>query len=218
MNSGGAAPARISQAILRGEWHPGERLAPATLAKKFESSTTVVREALAQLAGGPLVTFVHNRGFFVSNLSLDELRDTTTLRSAVEEIGLRMSMERGGLQWESEVVAAHHRLAHTPRRTPEDPRHTAEAWSTAHKEFHASLLKGSGFTALSKIAAQLADSTELYRCWAAAVITTPRDVEGEHAAIVDAISNKDADLAVKLLKEHYERTLDEILVAGLVTA
>jgi DNA-binding transcriptional MocR family regulator len=70
----------VRRAILGGEWKPGAKLQPRTLAERFGTSTTVVREALTRLAGDGLVTTRRNRGFFVPGLNLRELSDITKLR------------------------------------------------------------------------------------------------------------------------------------------
>ena len=62
--------------ILSAVWSPGTKLQVAQLSKRYETSTTVVREALTRLAGEQLVTLIPNRGFFVAELTLDELDST----------------------------------------------------------------------------------------------------------------------------------------------
>ena len=79
---------RIRSDILAGQWAPDDKLAPAVLAERYQTSTTVVREALTRLAGEKLVQNIPNRGFSVPRLSLDELRDLTELRCVCEALGI----------------------------------------------------------------------------------------------------------------------------------
>lgn len=207
----------IRRAILHGEWKPGGKLQPAVLADRFDTSTTVVREALARLAGDGLVTTAHNRGFFVQELDLRRLRDITELRCVSEGLAAGLSLERGDVQWESELIAAHHQLARSPRRDTSDPEHITDVWAAAHREFHAKLLMACDCPPMTKLAADLADSTELYRRWAApSTAAAVRDVEQEHRDILEAALARDAAKLAALLRSHYEATVQVVLDAGLI--
>ena len=208
---------RVRADILRGEWEPGDRLSPGALAARYQASTTVVREALTRLAGQKFVALEPNRGFFVPRLRLAELEDVTLFRSHVESLALRLSIERGDLTWESELIACHHQLTRTPRRLPDAPDRTNDAWSNAHWAFHAKLIEACRIPALLDVCSNLFDATELYRRWSAPQPGgSSRDVEAEHAGIVDAVLARDVELATARLSAHYEKTVETLLAAGLV--
>lgn len=203
-------------AILAGEWEPGEKLPPAALAERFRTSTTVVREALTRLSGADLVVAKPNRGFFVRDLTLRELSDITELRCTTEALALRLSLERGDVQWESDVIATHHQLVRTPRRRRDDPTHISEDWASAHRRFHLALLGACDCEPMIRLASNLADSTELYRRWAApSAAATVRNVEEEHRLILEAVLARDCDRAAELLRSHYEATVQVVLQSGL---
>ncbi|MCQ1948877.1 GntR family transcriptional regulator [Arthrobacter sp. zg-Y859] len=207
---------QIREQILRGEWGPGVRLQPVAMAAVLGTSSTVVREALARLAGDGLVTTKPNRGFFVRDLNLQELSDLTELRCVTEGLAARLALSRGDVAWESELIAVHHRLARIPRRSAEDPGHVDAAWQKAHKAFHLKLLEACACQPMLKLASDLSDSTELYRCWAAPHVEPgSRDVEGEHRAILNAALGRHADELVRLLREHYETTVRVVLDSGI---
>ncbi|CAN5392521.1 FCD domain-containing protein [soil metagenome] len=208
----------IRTCILNGEWAPGEKLMPVSLAERYQTSTTVIREALTRMAGEKFVVMEPNKGFFVPGLSLDELRDITEVRCRSEGFALELAIQRGDLVWESGLIAAHHQLAKTPRRAPDDPSQIADAWSDAHREFHRKLIEPCNVPVLTNLARHLDDTIGLYRRWAApSTAAASRDVEREHQAILDAVIARDADLAARLLRAHYETTMDVILVSGLVS-
>lgn len=206
----------VRRAILTGEWTPGERLQPAVLAERFGTSTTVIREALTRLTGNGIVTSKPNRGFFVPELHLRELSDITELRCVSEALAAKLSLERGDVVWESELIAAHHQLSRTPRRDVHNPGHISEEWWTAHKAFHAKLLEACACPPMMHLASNLADSTELYRRWAApSSAASERDVEKEHAEILEAALSRDIDALTSRLRSHYEATVQVVLEAGL---
>jgi DNA-binding GntR family transcriptional regulator len=203
---------RIRREIFNGSLRPGERLQPGVLSNCYDASTTVVREALALLAGERLVTSTSGRGYFVPELEYEELRDTVIIRINLESLAVKLSIERGGVEWESGLISAHHRLTRTPRRTAENPEHASEVWSKQHRAFHEQLIAGCGSPILINMCGQLISATELYRIWAGPLPrSASRDVEAEHAAIVQAALDGDTDLTVSLLADHYNRTADIIL-------
>jgi DNA-binding GntR family transcriptional regulator len=205
---------RVRTEIFTGGLRPGERLQPAVLSGRFETSTTVVREALALLVGERLVQSAAGQGYSVPALDIGELLDVTLVRCHVESLALKMSIERGGVEWEMRVIATHHRLAKTPRRTAEEPDHPSQEWAKHHREFHAELVSGCGIPVLMELCRQLTASTELYRIWAGpSPRTAARDVETEHAAIVDAALDGDVDTATERLLGHYQATAEAILAA-----
>lgn len=206
----------IRQRILMGGWAPGAKLQPAALAREFSTSSTVLREALTRLGGGSLITTEANRGFFVRNLDLQELQDVTELRVRTETLAVELAISRGDINWEAGLIAALYRLNKVPRRREDDPSQVSNEWQVLHKEFHLKVLEACDCKPIMDLASDLFDSTELYRCWVAKLVSPEsRDVDGEHQRIVDAIVAKDAEAASVALREHYEATVKVILEAGL---
>lgn len=214
-NSGTRTTDTITMDILGGQWRPGDRLQPHKLAEEYRVSTTVIREALSRMAGDGLVIVQPNRGFFIPELNLQELRDVTELRCVTEALAVRLAIERGTLDWESDLIATHHTLTRTPRRDASGQ--TTNEWLHAHRAFHAKLLEASNCRPMIHLASNLGASTELYRRWAApSQAAATRDVEAEHRAILDAAVARDAERAGRLLREHYEATVAVILNSGLI--
>jgi DNA-binding GntR family transcriptional regulator len=209
---------RIRSDILKGQWVPGSKLQSAALSQHYQTSTTVIREALTRLAGENFVAAEPNRGFSVPHLSLEMLRDLTEVRCRTEGLALELALDRGNLTWESELIAAHHQLSRTPRRGDDDPQHVSDAWADAHRAFHRKLIEPCGVPVLITWSHELADATELYRRWAApSSAARRRDVEAEHASLLDAAVARDVTRATSCLREHYENTVDVVLQSGLIT-
>ncbi len=200
--------------ILKGQWAPGGRLQLNQLSEQFNTSSTVVREALTRLAGDRLVVLRPNRGFFVPTLSLDELRDLTELRVVNEQFAATLAIDRGDLGWEGELMAAHHRMEKTPSRD-EDNRPTAE-WAAAHQAFHAQLLAACGVPVLIDLTNTLSDLQQLYNRWATSATNwSGRDLSSEHQAILDAALARDAETTRSLLADHYRGTIEAITQLGV---
>jgi DNA-binding GntR family transcriptional regulator len=73
--------ARIGQAIVDGQFKPGEKLREADLARSFSVSRASVREALRLVEGEGLVTILPQRGAQVTELSAQEVQDVFEIRA-----------------------------------------------------------------------------------------------------------------------------------------
>lgn len=76
----------LRRAILDQGLKPGSKLPEDAIGEQLNVSRTVVREALARLAGEGLVELRHNRGAAVAYPSLEEAREVFTVRRAMERL------------------------------------------------------------------------------------------------------------------------------------
>jgi DNA-binding GntR family transcriptional regulator len=191
--------------ILNTRIEPGSKLKIADLSNRFGVSLSVVREALTRLGEQGLVVANPQRGFSVIELSVDDLDDLTNVRLQIESMAMRDAVIRGGVAWEAQVVAAHHRLERT--EVYQDPSHINPEWLDAHRAYHQALLGGSTSPRLKAMASALRDNAELYRMWSRTwAHDVDRDVAAEHRRIMNAAITADAGAAVEALSEHIART------------
>lgn len=210
---------QLRAGILNGGFQPGERLKPVELGRGFGVSLGVMREALGLLAAQNLVLIDRNRGCQVTPLSAEALANLTSARKITEGAALRLSVQRGDVLWESEVLAAHHRMASLPMFLPDDPPKRNEEWALAHLAFHHKLIEACGNPILLDICARLSDAAELYRAWSVTgTREVHRDVAGEHKALLDAALAHDADNAVTLFEAHVDRTRRIVLDTHFASA
>jgi DNA-binding GntR family transcriptional regulator len=120
-------------------------------------------------------------------------------------MAMRDAVTRGGVAWEVQVVAAHHRLERT--EVYQDPSHINPEWLDAHRAYHQALLGGSTSPRLKAMASALRDNAELYRMWSRTwAHDVDRDVAAEHRRIMNVAITADAEAAVEALSEHIART------------
>ncbi|GAA2688661.1 MULTISPECIES: GntR family transcriptional regulator [Actinoplanes] len=84
----------LRDAILRGEYLPGERLVEAQLCERLEASRFNVRAALQDLAAEGLVEVQRNRGAHVRKVSMAEAVEITEVRMVVEGLIAARAAER----------------------------------------------------------------------------------------------------------------------------
>jgi DNA-binding GntR family transcriptional regulator len=207
----GRVYAELRADILGGRQRPGARLPFAELTARYGASMGVVREALSRLAAEGLVESEPQFGFRVVPLSIADLQHLTAARAAIETLVLGQAVEHGGVSWEADVLAAHHRLERTLQRAEDDPSRLSDAWTVAHAAYHHALLAGCPNPRLLAIADSLRDSAELYRRWSVPLAHGHRDIAGEHRAILDAVLAHDPDAATAALAAHIQRTTNVLL-------
>ncbi|WP_134741032.1 GntR family transcriptional regulator [Nocardioides sp. 503] len=197
---------RLRNDILNGHVEPGSKLGFADLGERYQVSTGVLREVLPRLVEQGLATSESQLGYRVVSVSVEDLEQLTRARIAIETMVLRQATGVGDVSWESDVVAAHHALARTPRYVDGD---LNQEWMTLHDRFHLVLLQGCGNPYLTDVAAKLRSIFDVYRCWSrAGEVSSPRDVEGEHRMIAEAAVARDADACDRLITAHIQLTTD----------
>lgn len=202
---------QVRHDIITGALAPGEKLRVEHLKDRYNVGAGTLREALARLASETLVTVQGQRGFTVSPLSLADFEDITRIRILLECEALRQSIAHGDDAWEGEVLSAYHRLSRVEEKVGKRPNQAVfDEWENRNKSFHRSLLAACPSGWSRHFLGILYQQSERYRRFTLAHPPIPRDVHGEHAAIVDATLKRDTKRATKLLAEHIQLTLDGV--------
>lgn len=189
---------------------PGVKLRIEALKERYVLGTSPIREALNRLSTEGLVKQIDQRGFVVAPVSLEELSELTESRCLLYERLLPLSIERGDAQWEECIILAHHRLSRVKWETGEPPRLNPDA-QRAHREFHRSLLAACGLPMLLNYLDTQFDLSDRYRVLSQRVRTAgSRDIEGEHAGLVDAVINRRPAEAVERALCHVRETAQRV--------
>jgi GntR family carbon starvation induced transcriptional regulator len=153
------------------------------------------------------VVAIDQKGFRVSDISEAELRDITSARQSLEQLALADAIASDDAQWEGEVLAAYHRLKRIALSVDGSDTVINPEWEQAHDAFHAALVSGCRSEWIKKFCGILREQTARYRSISVGVgHAHARDVDAEHAAIVDAVLKHDVDAASNLLQEHFAAT------------
>ena len=189
---------------------PGEKLRVEHLRARYEVSSSTMREAMGRLVADTLVSVEGQRGFRVAPISLNDFEDITNARILLETEALRLSMEHGGEDWESEVVAAHHLLSRTEEKLGNHPQLVVNEYEDRNRAFHTALISACPSTWIRHFLMILWKQSERYRRLALEKHPIPRDVAKEHARIVEAALARDTEKAMRLTAEHIRLTLEAI--------
>ena len=197
----------IRQDLINGVFPAGAKLRIRELAERYDVGTIPLREALSRLCNTGFIDAIDQKGFRVSDVSEEELLDITRTRQKLESLALHEAIERHDGEWEGRVLAAYHQLKRVPLHLDGPEKNINPEWERMHDAFHEVLISGCPSTWLKRFCATMREQTARYRALSAGIgHAEQRDVDAEHAAIVEAIVQRDADLACTLLAGHFAAT------------
>ena len=141
---------------------PNERLRVESLRKRYGVGGSPIREALMRLEAEGLVILEQNKGFRVSPASSEHLLDLMKTRVEIEGLALRWSIEKGGVDWEANLLAAYHRLSHQKKTLRGTGNEVNLVWFREHRNFHSALTAACGSQHLIGIRENLFAQAERY--------------------------------------------------------
>lgn len=208
----------IQNRIASGDLASGSAISELLLAKELSSSRTPVREAISQLASEGLLEQTPNRGTVVVQLSREDITDLYELREALELYVVakvtRDQLAREEIQRLEQLSDGILKLVEELEASGQ-PHLNAEQMSrfvAADRGFHTLLMAFSFNPRIRKI---VDDTRLLIRIFAMRRVSYGveklRHIHTQHAAILQAITDRDADLATRRLAEHIQISRQERL-------
>jgi len=202
-----AAPDRIAdylrQAILDGEFRPGDFIRQEDIARRLGASRLPVREALRMLEVEGLTTHQANRGAQVPRLTLHEMDVIYQLRERMEPLVLQESIPR---LTEEDLDEAHGLLRQMEAGV------SVDEFIPLDRAFHFLTYRGCQIPALMTTVYRLWNSTQYYRRLFVQHTGHGRRwvVDAEHRLLLDAIERRDSQGAQQTLAGHIRRTRIEL--------
>ena len=194
----------IRDNILKGVYKDQEELREVTLGKELGVSRTPVREALRQLELEGLVTIVPNKGAYVRGITRKDVEDIYKIRSVCEGLCVRWAAEHITKeqieQLEQIIMLSEYHLA----------KGNLEEMTEFDGQFHEVLYSASQ----SRIMDHILTDFHKYVLMARRNSVQSREramhsVE-EHKAILEAIKDKNADLAQELVTKHIIQVMENL--------
>lgn len=189
----------IQQAIVEGEIAPGSKISEPELARRFQVSRAPLREALARLERCHLIERVPNAGARVVTLTPEKLISLYQLREELEGLACRLAAQHMA---ESEIEELRELLDEhlKTQRVREGESYYQEAGDL---DFHYRIILGSKNPYLINLLCnELYFLVRMYRVQLG--MNGPRVSKAfdEHKAIINAIANRDGELADLLMRRH----------------
>jgi DNA-binding GntR family transcriptional regulator len=188
-------------AIVAGRYRPGQRVGQEEIAESLGVSLAPVREALRALEQEGQVEYRPRRGYFITELHVEDLQEIYALRALLEERAVRRTLPTLDEDAVERIALAARDCAAAADRGD------VAAELEANRRFHFGMLESPDQTHTMRLIRLLWDSTEAYR---AMYYNSPEEraktVEA-HDEILAAVRRKDVDEVVAALNEHREQAL-----------
>jgi DNA-binding GntR family transcriptional regulator len=187
----------VIEAIMSGEFQPGDRVVASSLARRLGVSQAPVREAIRDLV---LLGFLENEAFkgtSVRSFTPKELYEVYTVRAALESLAARLAAER---LTAGDVQALQDTLGQMIRAAQEQDE---AGMVRLDNRFHETIL-------------QISDNQLLYQLWQTLqfgywTIVTARsssydleELARRHEALLEALATKDPHKAAEAMQHHIE--------------
>jgi DNA-binding GntR family transcriptional regulator len=193
--------AEIRKEIVEGRIPQGSKISEPELARRFGISRGPLREAMRQLESSSLVVRRANVGARVITLSTEQLLEIYHVREALEGMAARLSAEH---MTEAELVELRNLIARHEQQV-ELERGQAYFQREGDLDFHYCIVRGSHNGRLQFLLCNdLYHLVRMYRCQFAMISPRAPAALREHARIVEAIEERDGELAEFLMRRHIQ--------------
>ncbi|WP_373696707.1 GntR family transcriptional regulator [Microvirga yunnanensis] len=207
---GETAYRRIRLDIVFGRLIPGEKLKLDRISEAYGVSISTLRELLSRLCSEGLAVAEGQRGFEVAPVSAEDFREVGAMRQLLECHALERSFQRGDLEWESRVVAAHHKLSVLEKRMLAGDHSEPEIWKQSDWQFHHALISACGSKLLLDTHAAIYDKYLPYQM--VAVVFRGEVAANQHQKLLECALAREFGTAQQVLIDHIQGCVEEALV------
>lgn len=192
--------------LIHGVYQPGEALSEKDLAERYKGSRTPVREAAVRLQNERLLRIVPNRGYFVSQITLQVLNDIYEFRCAVECAAAELAAVKGT---DAELLRKLSELSQVTC-SPDD-RESCVRFIEADTAFHMTIARLSRNQMVVQAVSEARSQMERIM-FAAIDINYFGEAPGrEHREILKTIQDRDPERARLKMYEHIMQSKDKVL-------
>lgn len=194
---------RIGQAIVDGEFQPGQKLREVDLAQSFGVSRASVREALRLVESEGLVTILPQRGAQVTALSAEEVRDVFEIRANL----MGLACQRLAATVTPEIARKLEELLKALRLARDD----GEAYARASLAISAFCVRNAGSKRLADLILSFGRQTARYTRLSLSTAERRRQSYAMWRELVEALSNHKPAAAERFARDLVLGTRDSAL-------
>ncbi|MGE4284339.1 MAG: GntR family transcriptional regulator [Clostridia bacterium] len=189
----------IINAIVSGEYKPGERIIEQNIAEQMQISRAPVREAIRELAAHDIIRFLPRKGAYVAPLEYKSIKESYSLRSCLEGLAAKLAtnyltqadleqLQNYSKQMEQAVID-----------------NDADSFIEGDLNFHNLICQISKHSKLLKMIEGVRLQTKLYMVmskWNLVAHSQLNREKDAHEPILQAFMQKDGDEAERRMREH----------------
>ena len=186
--------------IKIGKTAVGDKIDEAELIKELGISRTPIREALIQMTSDNLLENVPRKGFFVKSVDEVEMQECFAVIAQLDAYAMELAMPNIEKDHISRMTTAVDKMSLAISKADEDMYYDWE------EEFHTVYREACGNKVLTNMIREL--TRKAFRSEAFTKNTaTKKDyweiVNGDHAALVEAVERRDIEAAKRCLRKHW---------------
>jgi DNA-binding GntR family transcriptional regulator len=194
----------LCDAILKGDWQPGERVVETRIARELSVSQAPVREAILELEQMGLIEIRPYQGAYVRKPSRQDYQEAYTLRAILECEAVR---EACRIITEEGVLKLSQIVENILQAADKGDYHEFIKWDN---HFHERILKIAGNRLLMKIWQQIRMANLTYVSTAVSKRTI-KDLAVKHQDILLALKQRNCQEAEELMRGHILERMEEVL-------
>ncbi|MCX6471611.1 MAG: GntR family transcriptional regulator [Corynebacteriales bacterium] len=196
----------LRRVILDGVAVPGSPIPVGEVAGVFGVSPIPVREALKTLVGEGLVGHETNGGYFVAQLTGDELREIYYVRGVLERAALGRAIERATADDLDAARAANDALLEATMTAD------LRAYQVNSRRFHQALIAPCGMHRLINMFESTWNITEPFQLMRTATPQMQTRLHADHQAMMTAMAQRDTASLLAAAGDHHARL--ETMIVG----
>ncbi len=195
----------LREAILKGDFAPGERLMEKQLAERLGVSRTPIREAIRKLELEGLVVMIPRKGAEVASITGKDISDVLEVRATLEALAVKLACKKMSEHDLDELNAVNEEF-----KSAADQKNVARLIEK-DVEFHDVIFHASDNDKLINIINNLREQIYRYRVEYIYKMKDYSDLVKEHDEIVQAIKERRGQEASVLALKHIENQEKSVL-------
>lgn len=198
---------QLREQIVQGMFRPGEQINESVLASQLNTSRGPVREALQRLCQEGILVSRRNRGVFVLELAIDDIREIYAVREAVETTAADALLDAGQDRVDDTCQVLTSVIEDMAKQVAVSD---WQAIARLDMLFHTAFVSGAGNTRLIRIYETLAAESRM--CILNLAVAYPRiDVlVQEHQNLLDLLAAGDREALHKAIARHMQKAVEDL--------
>ncbi len=196
--------ADLRDLIGSGKLGPGQQIVQESLSATLGVSRVPIREALRVLEGEGQVVHFPNRGYFVANLTIEDLEEVYRIRAILEDEALRVAVP---LLTDEDIEYIENILIEVETAT--EGKRISELTDT-NRRFHFAIFEACNMPRLVRIIRTLWDATDAYRGVYFASPANLQEMSHEHRDMVAALRARDVEKIIELHNTHRSNSVSAV--------
>lgn len=196
----GEVKTEIERMIVDGDLKAGVKLNELALSNAMGVSRGTVREAIRSLADSGLIDLIANRGAFVHETTLAEVRNLYDIRNAIFSMACGAAARRAGAGIEPDLAGRLQKNLETMRIA--HARNDVQSYYKLNIEFHEMLIQAAGNPKAKTVYDNLVKEMHLFRRRGLSIATNIARSIDEHSAISAAVAVGDEKAARAAAENH----------------